>query len=457
MLGVRKESPITVYQLKYVGYIPVVNVPCEDLAKDLHRSLKQQNKKGKKESAPVDVHVSTDKVVVVDGTAVQTIYTDEITAIIVVPKEPRVAAVFTRDRQFVRLCHIFKAKRPIDDFINTLEAARLEVGERIEDDKDPSMSDMVRQYARRMTLTHLTHKHSSAAAIAAVAAADGRPSPTNGKPTGTTPSPAAAAAASMPPLPPGMFRVKYVGGALLRSQGTIEEVRRGVLEAARKLLKHGEHVLLSAATLLVSAEGIKAVDLLSSEVLTRAATNEILLATEMPESELKETPPTPDEPVYVAYVRKDQRLKQTVFELFITENNSTAICDTIGNAFVAAKQETARLLSGPFAAISASRDPVSGLLSKRQVQRSDLTPLRVLGAGQFGEVFLACLSVKEKNDTKNKIHTAVKMLRNAATAGDRVSFLHEAEIMAEFDHPNLLRLIGVAVQQRPWLCVLEYM
>lgn len=29
--------------------------------------------------------------------------------------------------------------------------------------------------------------------------------------------------------------------------------------------------------------------------------------------------------------------------------------------------------------------------------------------------------------------------------------------MLEFAHPNLVRLIGVAVQQRPWLCVLEYM
>ena len=29
--------------------------------------------------------------------------------------------------------------------------------------------------------------------------------------------------------------------------------------------------------------------------------------------------------------------------------------------------------------------------------------------------------------------------------------------MLDFDHPNLVTLIGVAVQQRPWLCVLEYM
>lgn len=39
----------------------------------------------------------------------------------------------------------------------------------------------------------------------------------------------------------------------------------------------------------------------------------------------------------------------------------------------------------------------------------------------------------------------------------QTEFLREAEIMIEFDHPNLVRLIGVAVQQRPWLCVLEYM
>lgn len=29
--------------------------------------------------------------------------------------------------------------------------------------------------------------------------------------------------------------------------------------------------------------------------------------------------------------------------------------------------------------------------------------------------------------------------------------------MLDFDHQNLVRLIGVAMQQRPWLVVLEYM
>ncbi len=49
------------------------------------------------------------------------------------------------------------------------------------------------------------------------------------------------------------------------------------------------------------------------------------------------------------------------------------------------------------------------------------------------------------------------MLHTNAGAGDRAEFLREAESMLEFDHPNLVRLVGVAVQQRPWLCVLEFM
>ena len=29
--------------------------------------------------------------------------------------------------------------------------------------------------------------------------------------------------------------------------------------------------------------------------------------------------------------------------------------------------------------------------------------------------------------------------------------------MLALEHPNLVRMIGVAVQQRPWLVVIEYM
>ena len=29
--------------------------------------------------------------------------------------------------------------------------------------------------------------------------------------------------------------------------------------------------------------------------------------------------------------------------------------------------------------------------------------------------------------------------------------------MLQMQHPNVVRMIGVAIQQKPWLCVLEFM
>ena len=55
-----------------------------------------------------------------------------------------------------------------------------------------------------------------------------------------------------------------------------------------------------------------------------------------------------------------------------------------------------------------------------------------------------------------RVDRACKMLTGAATAKDRSEFIREAEMMLKFRHVNLVNLIGVAVQQKPWLCVLEF-
>ena len=45
---------------------------------------------------------------------------------------------------------------------------------------------------------------------------------------------------------------------------------------------------------------------------------------------------------------------------------------------------------------------------------------------------------------------AVKMLKSAATEGDRVSFLQEAAIMGQFRHPNnIVTLMGVVTIGNP--------
>ena len=44
-----------------------------------------------------------------------------------------------------------------------------------------------------------------------------------------------------------------------------------------------------------------------------------------------------------------------------------------------------------------------------------------------------------------------------ASEADRLEFIREAETMLHLDHPNLVGLIGVCVQQAPWLIVLEFL
>jgi len=116
------------------------------------------------------------------------------------------------------------------------------------------------------------------------------------------------------------------------------------------------------------------------------------------------------------------------------------------------KEEKARIdEDNPFAG-EGQRIAAPGNLFRRQIRRANLTATKVIGAGQFGQVYLA--DMREKDGLKP---CAVKTLKDVKSEADRKEFVHEAEVMLETNHPNLLGLTGVAVQQRPWLMVLDIM
>lgn len=98
------------------------------------------------------------------------------------------------------------------------------------------------------------------------------------------------------------------------------------------------------------------------------------------------------------------------------------LCQTINVAFGIALEESRRKKHNPFAAISQKREAVKGEMFRRQIHRRDLQPIRVLGMGQFGEVYLAHQTVRAGagENGSNYVHRAVKLLRDAATAADRV-------------------------------------
>ena len=69
-----------------------------------------------------------------------------------------------------------------------------------------------------------------------------------------------------------------------------------------------------------------------------------------------------------------------------------------------------------------------------------------LGAGCFGRVERGVWKKGEKD-----VEVALKTL-NKSGADDKVKFLQEATLMAQFKHPNVVNLYGVASKHEPVSC-----
>ena len=62
-----------------------------------------------------------------------------------------------------------------------------------------------------------------------------------------------------------------------------------------------------------------------------------------------------------------------------------------------------------------------------------------LGSGEFGHVEKGLM----RTSTGQSVDVAVKTLPMNATQSDKVRFLQEAAIMAQFKHPNVVKMYGV--------------
>ncbi|GLD73944.1 ephrin type-A receptor 8, partial [Lates japonicus] len=74
-------------------------------------------------------------------------------------------------------------------------------------------------------------------------------------------------------------------------------------------------------------------------------------------------------------------------------------------------------------------------------------------AWEFGEVCYGRMRLPGKRD----IPVALKTLKAGYTEKQKRDFLAEASIMAQFDHPNVIRLEGVVTQSKPVMIITEYM
>lgn len=105
---------------------------------------------------------------------------------------------------------------------------------------------------------------------------------------------------------------------------------------------------------------------------------------------------------------------------------------------------------------------VSTLPSQAEIEslpafpRDKLNLHKLLGSGAFGEVYEGT-ALDILADGSGESRVAVKTLKRGATDQEKSEFLKEAHLMSKFDHPHILKLLGVCLLNEPQYLILELM
>ena len=87
--------------------------------------------------------------------------------------------------------------------------------------------------------------------------------------------------------------------------------------------------------------------------------------------------------------------------------------------------------------------------------RSQIIYVRDLGQGHFGVVVQAEATNIEEGKEKSTV--AIKVLKEGASPQFKKEFFREASLMCAFDHPNILKLLGVCIEMEPLCMIFEFM
>ncbi|MBZ3884772.1 Tyrosine-protein kinase Fer [Sciurus carolinensis] len=80
-------------------------------------------------------------------------------------------------------------------------------------------------------------------------------------------------------------------------------------------------------------------------------------------------------------------------------------------------------------------------------KKSGVVLLNPIPKGNFGEVY--------KGTLKDKTNVAVKTCKEDLPQELKIKFLQEAKILKQYDHPNIVKLIGVCTQRQPVYIIME--
>ncbi|KAK1160669.1 leukocyte tyrosine kinase receptor [Acipenser oxyrinchus oxyrinchus] len=91
----------------------------------------------------------------------------------------------------------------------------------------------------------------------------------------------------------------------------------------------------------------------------------------------------------------------------------------------------------------------------KEVPRQNITLLRALGHGAFGEVYEG--RMLGSSGENRPLPVAIKTLPEICSEQDEMDFLMEALIMSKFSHQNIVHCVGVSLQTLPRFILLELM
>ena len=91
-------------------------------------------------------------------------------------------------------------------------------------------------------------------------------------------------------------------------------------------------------------------------------------------------------------------------------------------------------------------------VSMYELRKEDVEMGEEFASGQFGVVYRG-----KYRTSVGDVPVAIKTLKETVdTKKDlKVAFMREAAILAQFHHPNVLRLIGIVTTQQPWMMITE--
>ena len=230
--------------------------------------------------------------------------------------------------------------------------------------------------------------------------------------------------------PLGLFEAKFLGAV-----NAIAVSGNYVVDAALQEVKKAGGKS-DGCVLVISHESVKTIEGLTGSQMSSVLVSTIsFIATAGPKKNV------------FAFITHDVKLKKDTCHLYEC-SRAMEVSRTVSTAFQGARELYERRKGNPFAAITSERRALKGPLFQCQLHRSDLKAEQPIGSGQFGQVY---------SGTFKGIKVAVKEVRDGTLEEDQEEFKKEAETMLDMDHENLVKLIGVSMQQKPWLCVIEYM